>query len=724
MKRQGLLAALAAGLLLATAIPATAAQVFNRIASFPVELNHPEAEATSSEIVAASEDGMTLVYSDSPGKGIGFIDITDPKTPRPAGYVSVDGEPTSVTVVGSKVYAAVNTRADFVNTSGQLLVIDLATKTIEQTLELGGQPDSIAHNQAGTLLAIAIENERDEDVADGDIPQAPSGWLTLLPIADGKLDPASLRKVDLTGLAEIAPDDAEVEYVSINGLDEVAVTLQENNEVVIVDGKTGTVTGHFSAGAVDLAGIDTKKDGRLDFTGSKSGVLREPDAVKWIDDNRLVTANEGDWNGGSRGFTIFNKDGTVAYDSGNLLDRDAARLGHYPDFRNKKGVEPEGVEVATFGEDKLIFVTEERSSLVAIFKDAGAGAEPEHIQTIASGISPEGSVAIPSRNLFVTANEVDLRADGGAGSHVMIFERAEGVAAYPQLVSADDEAGNPIGWAAISGAVADAEKPGILYAVSDSALTGAPAIYTIDATQTPAVITSKVIVTRNGAPAQKLDLEGITLDGEGGFWLASEGSTPKLTPHALFHVDGDGAIVAEIAYPAELLAHEIASGSEGIAMVGDTLWIAIQREWKDDEKGALKLVSYRPADKTWGAVLYPLEAPQEGGWVGLSELTVHGDYAYLIERDNQLGGKARTKLVTRVPLAALVPAPLDGETLPTVTKEVVRDLIPDLAAYNGYVVDKVESLAIDVTGTAYLITDNDGTDDSSGETFLWSFKVE
>jgi hypothetical protein len=653
--------------------------------------------------------------------GIGFIDITDPKAPKPAGYVSLDGEPTSVTVVGDKVYAALNTRKDFVDVSGQLVVIDLGTKAVETTVELGGQPDSIAHNAAGTLLAIAIENERDEEINDAAIPQAPSGYLTLLSITDGKLDPASLKKVELTGLSEIAPEDAEVEYVNFNGLDEVAVTLQENNEIVIVDGKTGTVIGHFSAGTADLTNIDTKNDGKHDFTGKKDGALREPDAVKWLDDNRLVVANEGDWNGGARSFTIFNKDGTVEFEAGSALDLDAARMGHYPDFRNKKGVEPEGVEVATFGTDKLFFITEERSSLVAIYKDTGA--EPEHLQTIASGVGPEGSVAIPSRNLFVTANENDFREDGLAGSHVMIFERAEGEANYPQLVSADDENGQPIGWAAISGAVADPASPGILYAVSDSILTGAPAIYTIDVTQKPAVITAKVVVTRGGSPAQKLDLEGITLDGEGGFWLASEGSTPKLTPHALFHVDAEGKIVAEIPYPTELLANEIASGSEGIAMIDGKLWIAIQREWKDDAKGTLKLVSYDPKEKAWGAVLYPLDAPQEGGWVGLSEITLHGDYVYLIERDNQLAAKARTKLVTRVPVSALVPAKL-GEALPTVTKQVVRDLIPDLAANNGYVVDKVESLAIDAAGTAYVITDNDGVDDSSGETFFWTFKVE
>jgi hypothetical protein len=397
-------------------------------------------------------------------------------------------------------------------------------------------------------------------------------------------------------------------------------------------------------------------------------------------------------------------------------------MGHYPDFRNKKGIEAEGLEVAKFGDDNLIFVAEERSSLVAIFKDTGSGA-PEHLQTIASGIGPEGSMAIPSRNLFVTANETDLRADGLAGSHVMIFERAEGEPSYPQIVSDNDEAGSPIGWGALSGAVADADKPGTLYVVSDNAYAMQPSIYTLDVTSKPAKIVKKTVITRDGEPAQKLDLEGITQDGEGGFWLASEGDTGALTPHALYHVDADGEIEEEVAYPAELLANEIRSGSEGITMVDGNLWIAIQREWKDDPKGQLKLVSYDPAAKEWGAVLYPLDAQAEGAWVGLSEITHHGDYVYLVERDNQLGDKARTKQVTRVPVSALVPARL-GETLPVVTKEVVRDLIPDLKAQNGYVVDKVESLAIATDGTAWVITDNDGVDDSSGETFLWSFKVE
>ena len=49
--------------------------------------------------------------------------------------------------------------------------VDLASKTIEATCDLGGQPDSIAARaRTRRFAAIAIENERDEDVNDGEHP--------------------------------------------------------------------------------------------------------------------------------------------------------------------------------------------------------------------------------------------------------------------------------------------------------------------------------------------------------------------------------------------------------------------------------------------------------------------------------------------------------------------------------------------------------------------------
>src|SRR5690606_33693467 len=143
-------------------------------------------------------------------------------------------------------------------------------------------------------------------------------------------------------LADIAPEDAEPEYTDFNSINELAVTLQENNHIVILNGVTGEVVSHFSAGAVDLQNIDATEDGRLSFTESQPRRLREPDAVQWLDDDRPVIANEGDWNGGSRGFTIFRKDGTLLYESGPSMEYIAATLGHYPEGRSDaKGVEPE-----------------------------------------------------------------------------------------------------------------------------------------------------------------------------------------------------------------------------------------------------------------------------------------------------------------------------------------------------------------------------------------------
>ncbi|MDS7596800.1 esterase-like activity of phytase family protein [Agrobacterium tumefaciens] len=721
--------ALTAALLTSVAFPAAAEQVFNRVAAFPVASNIPEGKdaktTTSSEIIAASEDGNTLIYSDSPLGGIGFVDITDAKAPKALGALMMDGEPTSVAVAGAKVLAGVNTSESYVKPSGKLMTVDIATKKIEASCDLGGQPDSVAISPDKTFAAIAIENERDEDVNDGALPQMPAGFVVTVGLKDGVADCATLKKIDLTGLAEISPEDPEPEFVSINANGEIAVTLQENNHIAIIDGKSGKVTSHFSAGSVDLEGIDTKSDGQLKFTDKQEARKREPDAIKWLGTDRVVIANEGDWEGGSRGFTIFDKTGKLVYESGATLEHAIAAIGHYPEKRSKaKGIEPEGLETATFGGENYFFVLSERASVVGVYKDTGA--EPQLVQLLPSGVSPEGAVAIPSRNLLVTANEADLGEDGGARSHVMIYERSEGEAAYPQLVSAKID-GLPIGWGALSGLTADAQKPGILYAVSDSVYGNQPSIYTIDATKKPAVITSALRVKRDGMAAQKLDIEGIALDGKGGFWLASEGDSSKLVPHALYNVNAKGEIKAEIALPKELLSGETRFGFEGVTVVGEgddaTLWMAVQREWGTDEKGTVKLVSYKPKSKEWGAVRYPLEKAGEG-WVGLSEISAFGDHVYIVERDNQIGDKAKHKKLYRVALSELKPAKIGGE-LPLVKKEEAHDFLPDLKAQtNGYVVDKLEGFTFDKDGTAYAVTDNDGVDDSSGETLFFTVNLK
>ena len=126
------------------------------------------------EIVAAANDGNLLVYTDSEFGDIGFVDITDPADPQPAGKLSVQdseapeaGEPTSVAVIGDYALVALDTSASKVSPSGQLVVVKISTRMVVRRIPLNGQPDAIDIAPDGQRAAIAIENERDEDICIG-----------------------------------------------------------------------------------------------------------------------------------------------------------------------------------------------------------------------------------------------------------------------------------------------------------------------------------------------------------------------------------------------------------------------------------------------------------------------------------------------------------------------------------------------------------------------------
>ena len=158
-----------------------------------------------------------------------------------------------------------NTSESFVSPSGKLVAVSLHNRDIVSTCDLGGQPDSIAVSPDRRFVAVAIENERDEDLNDGMLPQEPAGFLTILPLENDLPVCAKKRLVDLRGLAEIGGSDPEPEFVDFNSKNEIVVTLQENNHLVIVDAPTGKIINHFSAGTVDLTEIDAKKDGVLEL---------------------------------------------------------------------------------------------------------------------------------------------------------------------------------------------------------------------------------------------------------------------------------------------------------------------------------------------------------------------------------------------------------------------------------------------------------------------------
>ncbi len=132
----------------------------------------------------------------------------------------------------------------------------------------------------------------------------------------------------------------------------------------------------------------------------------------------------------------------------------------------------------------------------------------------------------------------------------------------------------------------------------------------------------------------------------------------------------------------------------------------------------MRIGRYEVATGGWTFFYYPIEEPTSpnGGWIGLSELVaLDEDIFAVVERDNQAGSNARIKRVYKFSIAGLDPQP-QGGTFPLVQKTLVRDLMPDLEAPNGLVIEKVEGLAVNRNGQAFIVTDNDGVDDSSGET--------
>ena len=519
---------------------------------------------TNAETVWVTKDSSTLAYSDSQAGQVGFVDITDPAMPAAAGTVALGGEPTTVRIHGDYAVVGVNTSPDFINTSGKVAVIDIASKTIIHEINVMGQPDAIDVSKDEQYIAVAIENERDEDLGEGILPQMPAGFLVIIDTPTGTMPTEwTTRKVEMTGLDGILyPEDPEPEYVAINSDNVAVVTLQENNGIVLVDLPTGNIVGSYSAGEVLVDQIDTMEEGVINQVDALA-LLREPDGVTWIGTEYYAIANEGDMDGGSRGFTIMDTEGNVVYDSGNEMELWTARIGAYPEERSEnKGNEPENIMYSEFDDgSKYLFVLSERSSVVFVY-DAADPTSPTLLQILPAGVGPEGIVPIPSKNVVAVASEEDARGDKMRSS-ITLYGLEEGDPVFPVIISDARADGSFIPFAALSG-LASASPYGlgiegdenILYSIEDSFFSQ-NRVLQIDASSFPAVITDEMRIMDSNdelagclagmgmspdpsAPIEpassaisdiinvdktvNIDPEGIAVAAEGGFWLVSEGS--------------------------------------------------------------------------------------------------------------------------------------------------------------------------------------------------------
>ncbi len=545
------------------------------------------------EIVAATADGNTLLYTNSDAEAIGLVDITDPHAPAAITEVPVNGEPTSVSIHGNWAVAGVWTDKPSEGDPppaflpAELVVLDIsnpAAPVVTGSVSLGYHPDSVKLVEVGGRLValVAIENEPvvvvNGVVTGGDVPGdpndiSPAGYVQVIlldpqnPAASVVTDVA-LPEAALAAAGLQFADDPQPEFIDVSGT-LAAVSLQENNGVALIDithPATPVLARVFSTGTASNRATDLTEDSDIRFdeiypamvdAGMKErpedaagnvlpGGLRMPDALAFHPGGRVIyTADEGEMNfTGGRGWSGWSLDGAQVYEDGGELEDTALRLSYFPEGRaENKGVEMEGITTARFGFQDLAFVLSERGSFMAVY-DISRPRQPKLLQLAPTGIGPEGVVAIPTRGLVVTSEE-----ESGT---LTVFEATSSYqpdAAEPVLFS---KAGRS--WAALSGLCASPSGEA-LFAVPDNAMP--TAVYRVGIGGPYAEVRSVRQVTKNGVQA-RYDGEGICLDTSivapgpyAGWWIASEGNADD-EPNLLVQVTSFGTVLREIQLPATI----------------------------------------------------------------------------------------------------------------------------------------------------------------------------
>jgi MYXO-CTERM domain-containing protein len=396
--RRSLVALAAAATL---ALPATAA-----IDSYTLNWTQTHAGAGStpflSEIVSFESASRTLWVSGPSG-----VDVLDVFSGARLGFIdtSVYGDLNSVAIHGNLAAMA------FANTSdrrlpGLVVLYDTATRAPlagASPITVGSLPDMLTFTPDGSRLLVANEGTPNAvpDAAYG-LPD-PVGSVSIIDVGSrtvvaqpvfGGLTPEASNM----GLNVRQPGmDWEPEYIAVSADGSKAfVSLQENNAIAVIDLATNSATRLIGLGSKDFSlpgnEIDPRDNNSIGFINVPVRGLYMPDAIATYSVGGVgyvVTANEGDFRednadrttvggsgvesrlrvtadgrfaAGARSFSIRDADGNLVYDSGSILDREAAAAGLYDDGRSRdKGVEPEGVALLTLGERTYAFIGLERT---------------------------------------------------------------------------------------------------------------------------------------------------------------------------------------------------------------------------------------------------------------------------------------------------------------------------------------------------------------------------
>jgi hypothetical protein len=358
-----------------------------------------------------------------------------------------------------------NTRTN----AGIVQLYDTSSRSLAagtNSFTVGALPDMLTFTHDGSKILVANEGTPDTygKRIGTDVPRNygaaandPVGSVTVIDVASRTVAAtATLNGVPTSGshIRTNTGMNFEPEYIAVSQDGSKAyVTLQEANAIGILDLHTNTFNNVVGLGAKDFSQpgntLDPLNNGTVSFVNANVKGLYMPDGIDTYSaggKNYLVMANEGDFReddgdrsaasslgatgdlanirvsntdsspgdlyaAGARSFSIRDANGALVYDSGDILDKEAAARGIYDDGRSRdKGVEPEGVELFTLDGRTIAAVGLERTTTgaIALF-DITDPTKVSFIDMIVStgDLAPEGLTAFTfgGKSYLAFANE-------------------------------------------------------------------------------------------------------------------------------------------------------------------------------------------------------------------------------------------------------------------------------------------------------------------------------
>jgi len=306
-----------------------------------------------------ANEGERQSNANNPAGSISIIQFNaanpSASTVTTAGFTAFDGQEAALRAAGVRIQAGVSasvalepeyiaispdgTRAMVtLQENNALAELDLLTQQVTRILPLGVKDHSLADSGFRLANGTVLSNAIDPSDQDGGI---------------------SFRNVPVVGL--YMPD--AIKSYSVGG--QTFYVMANEGDAFVDDADII----RFGNGAVTLDptvfnGVDRPSQAEL----KPNGVLGRLNIVRDGRDGSGSLTNMTEIVAlGGRSFSIRDADGNLVFDSGNLLDVEAAARGLYVDGRSDdKGVEPEGVEIFEIGGRTLAFIGLERTSTSAV----------------------------------------------------------------------------------------------------------------------------------------------------------------------------------------------------------------------------------------------------------------------------------------------------------------------------------------------------------------------